>query len=274
MPCWASYGRIDYAEGVAHVPEGDFPSSNETHFGFARVPLGAKQEHVNRVFGNVAARYDLMNDLMSAGMHRLWKRQLVAMVRPPRQRAFHHLDVAGGTGDIAFRVAAAGSPLTQVTVADISEEMLQVGRTRAADTPAGERVTFVTGNAEDLPFPDARFDAYTIAFGIRNVPRIERALAEAKRVLKRGGRFLCLEFSDVDVPVLDRLYEAYSFTAIPALGKVVTGDGDAYRYLVESIRRFPHADRFKAMIAAAGLQRAAYQRLSGGIVAIHSAWKL
>ncbi|MEA2838683.1 MAG: demethylmenaquinone methyltransferase / 2-methoxy-6-polyprenyl,4-benzoquinol methylase [Methylobacteriaceae bacterium] len=256
------------------MPEREFLSSEETHFGNARVPLADKQGLVNGVFGNVAARYDLMNDLMSGGMHRLWKRTFVGMIRPSRHRAFKHLDVAGGTGDIAFRIAAAGSPRTEVTVADISEEMLRVGRERAAHTPGGERVRFVTGNAEDLPFPDRSFDAYTIAFGIRNVPRIGRALAEARRVLKHGARFLCLEFSDVDVPLLDRMYEAYSFTAIPALGKVVTGDGDAYRYLVESIRRFPHADRFRDMIAAAGLQRAAYHRLSGGIVAIHSAWKL
>jgi demethylmenaquinone methyltransferase/2-methoxy-6-polyprenyl-1,4-benzoquinol methylase len=256
------------------VPKRDFLAGEETHFGYARVPLAEKQALVNSVFGNVAARYDLMNDLMSGGMHRLWKRTFVGMIRPSRHRIFRHLDVAGGTGDIAFRVAAAGGPRTEVTVADISEEMLRVGRERAAHTPVGGRVNFVTGNAEDLPFPDNSFDCYTIAFGIRNVPRIDRALAEACRVLKHGARFLCLEFSDVDVPLLDRLYEAYSFTAIPALGKVVTGDGDAYRYLVESIRRFPHADRFRGMIAAAGLQRATYQRLSGGIVAIHSAWKL
>src|SRR5881227_994591 len=196
------------------------------------------------------------------------------MVHPSRHRPFAHLDVAGGTGDIAFRVAAASGSRTRVTVADTSEEMLRVGQERAAHTPGGERVRFVTGNAEDLPFPANSFDAYTITFGIRNVPRIDRALAEARRVLKYGGRFLCLEFSDVDVPLLDRIYEAYSLTAIPALGKVVTGHGDAYRYLVESIRRFPHADRFRDMIAAAGLQRATYLRLSGGIVAIHSAWKL
>ncbi|MBV8849688.1 MAG: bifunctional demethylmenaquinone methyltransferase/2-methoxy-6-polyprenyl-1,4-benzoquinol methylase UbiE [Methylobacteriaceae bacterium] len=256
------------------MPEHDFPAGEETHFGYARVPLAEKQGLVNSVFGNVAARYDLMNDLMSGGMHRLWKRTFVGMTRPAKHRAFRHLDVAGGTGDIAFRVAASGGPRTEVTVADISEEMLRVGRERAAHMPAGERVNFVTGNAEDLPFPDNHFDCYTIAFGIRNVPRIDRALAEARRVLKHGARFLCLEFSDVDVPLLDRIYEAYSFTAIPALGKVVTGDGDAYRYLVESIRRFPHADRFRDMIAAAGLERANYQRLSGGIVAIHSAWKL
>jgi demethylmenaquinone methyltransferase/2-methoxy-6-polyprenyl-1,4-benzoquinol methylase len=255
------------------VPEHDLSAGEETHFGYARVPLADKQGLVNSVFGNVAGRYDLMNDLMSGGMHRVWKRTFVGMIRPPRDRPFRHLDVAGGTGDIAFRLAA-GGPRTQVTVADISEEMLRVGSARAAHMRGGERVSFVTGNAEDLPFPGNSFDAYTIAFGIRNVPRIDRALAEARRVLKHGGRFLCLEFSDVDVPLLDRLYEAYSFTAIPALGKVVTGDGDAYRYLVESIRRFPHADRFRDMIAAAGLQRATYQRLSGGIVAIHSAWNL
>ena len=256
------------------MPQREFSAGEETHFGYARVPLADKQGLVNSVFGNVAARYDLMNDLMSGGMHRLWKRTFVGMIRPSRHRPFEHLDVAGGTGDIAFRVAASAGPLTKVTVADISEEMLRVGLERAAHIPGGERVRFVTGNAESLPFPDNSFDAYTIAFGIRNVPRIESALAEARRVLKHGARFLCLEFSDVDVPLLDRIYEAYSFTAIPALGKVVTGDGDAYRYLVESIRRFPSAERFRAMIAAAGFSRADFTRLSGGVVAIHSGWKL
>ena len=174
-----------------------------------------------------------MNDLMSFGLHRVWKDILAAKVRPSASRPFALLDVAGGTGDVAFRVARAGGPQTRVTVADINAEMLRVGAERARKRRLDDRVAFVEANAEALPFPDAQFDAYTIAFGIRNVPRIEKALGEAFRVLKRGGRFLCLEFSHVDLPVLDRVYDAYSFAAIPAVGKAVAGDGAAYRYLVE-----------------------------------------
>jgi demethylmenaquinone methyltransferase/2-methoxy-6-polyprenyl-1,4-benzoquinol methylase len=246
----------------------------ETHFGYKRVPLEEKQRLVDDVFHKVADRYDLMNDLMSLGLHRVWKDLLVAKVRPPRRSAFAHLDVAGGTGDVAFRVAEAGGPLTTVTALDVNPDMLRVGRQRAVKRKAGERVTFIEGNAEALALPSDSFDAYTIAFGIRNVPRIDKALAEAYRVLKRGGRFLALEFSRVDTPVLDRIYEAYSFTAIPALGKVVTGDGEPYRYLVESIRKFPTPERFADMIGEAGFMRADFARLSGGVVAIHSGWKL
>ncbi|WP_158812481.1 bifunctional demethylmenaquinone methyltransferase/2-methoxy-6-polyprenyl-1,4-benzoquinol methylase UbiE [Methylocapsa sp. S129] len=245
-----------------------------THFGYQQVPLDEKQGLVDDVFHKVADRYDLMNDLMSLGLHRLWKDLLVAKVRPPRDRPFAHLDVAGGTGDVAFRVADAGGRLTAVTALDVNRDMLRVGRERAAKRKTGERVTFVEGNAEALPLPSDRFDAYTIAFGIRNVPRIDKALSEAHRVLKRGGRFLALEFSRVDTPLLDRLYDAYSFTAIPALGKVITGDGEPYRYLVESIRRFPTPERFADMIGDAGFSRVDFTRLSGGVVAIHSGWKL
>jgi len=248
--------------------------SQETHFGAQRVRLDAKQNLVDDVFHKVADRYDIMNDLMSAGLHRVWKDILVAKLHPPRHRAFKHLDVAGGTGDVAFRVAAAGGEGADVTVMDINTDMLRVGEDRAAKRREGARVRFLEGNAEALPLPDDSFDSYTIAFGIRNVPRIERALSDAYRVLKRGGRFLCLEFSRVDLPVLDRLYDAYSDTAIPAMGKVVTGDGAPYRYLVESIRQFPTPDRFADMISDAGFARADYTRLTGGVVAIHSGWKL
>ncbi len=250
------------------------PSSpDETHFGFRNVPLGEKQDLVDDVFLKVASRYDLMNDLMSAGLHRAWKDVLVGMVRPSTTRPFRHLDVAGGTGDVAFRVIEQGGPETEVTVLDINPNMLAVGRERAeARSLAG--LTFVEGNAEELALPDNTFDAYTIAFGIRNVPRIDKALREARRVLKRGGRLLCLEFSAVDIPMLDRFYEAYSFTAIPAIGKVVTGDGAPYRYLVESIRKFPDAPTFRDMIEDAGFARASFTRLTGGVVAIHSGWKL
>jgi demethylmenaquinone methyltransferase / 2-methoxy-6-polyprenyl-1,4-benzoquinol methylase len=249
-------------------------ASEKTHFGQRTVRMDEKQGLVDAVFHKVANRYDLMNDLMSFGLHRVWKDILAAKVHPPASRPFALLDVAGGTGDVAFRVARAGGPQTRVTVADINAEMLRVGAERARKRELADRVTFVEANAEALPFPDARFDAYTIAFGIRNVPRIEAALGEAFRVLKRGGRFFCLEFSHVDLPVFDRVYDAYSFAAIPAMGKVVTGDGAAYRYLVESIRRFPSSDLFGDMVTAAGFARVGIIRLSGGVVAIHSGWKI
>jgi demethylmenaquinone methyltransferase / 2-methoxy-6-polyprenyl-1,4-benzoquinol methylase len=246
-----------------------------THFGDRDVPLGDKQALVDDVFHKVARRYDLMNDLMSAGLHRAWKADMVTAIDPPRgATAFSHLDVAGGTGDIAFRVIEAAGPGTRVTVADINAEMLDVGRERAAARGLDDVVTFVEGNAEALPFPDRRYDAYSIAFGIRNVPRIATALAEAYRVLRPGGRFVCLEFSSVDVPGLDAIYELYASNIIPALGRAVAGDAAPYRYLVESIRRFPRPAAFSEMIRAAGFRRVSHRVMSGGIVALHSGWRL
>ena len=250
-------------------------ASDSTHFGFETVPLAEKQAKVDDVFHKVAGRYDLMNDLMSAGLHRLWKEALLTTLKPPRDRAFAHLDVAGGTGDVAFKVLEAGGPRTEVTVLDINAEMLAVGRERAQKRfPGDDRIHFVQGNAEELGLPDNAFDAYTIAFGIRNVPRIDKALSEAYRVLKRGGRFLCLEFSHVDVPLLDKVYEAYSFNVIPPMGKMVTGEAEPYQYLVESIRKFPRPQVFADMIAAAGFRRASFTPMTGGVVALHSGWKL
>ena len=243
-------------------------------FGSRKVPLADKQAMVDDVFRSVARRYDLMNDLMSFGLHRGWKDALVNAVNPPKQRPFALLDLAGGTGDIAFRVVNAGGAGTQATVCDINADMLAVGRERAQALGVGERVAFMEANAEELPFAERSFDAVTIAFGIRNVPRIERALAEAFRVLKIGGQFLCLEFSAVDVPGLDRLYDLYSFNVIPALGRMVAGDAESYRYLVESIRRFPRPPEFAAMLRAAGFARVSYRTMSGGIVALHRGWRL
>src|SRR6516225_8823222 len=241
-----------------------------TDFGFRRVPLEHKQALVDDVFHSVANRYDLMNDLMSGGLHRAWKDALVTAVNPPRgEQPFRLLDVAGGTGDIAFRVVAAGGPGTRASVCDINPEMLGVGRERAAERGLDATVAFVEGNAEALPFPDKSFDACTIAFSIRNVPRIEAALAEAFRVLRTGGHFLCLEFSTVDVPGLDTLYDLYSFNVIPALGRSVAGDAEAYRYLVESIRRFPKPEAFAAMLRKAGFARVSHRPMTGGIVALH-----
>jgi demethylmenaquinone methyltransferase / 2-methoxy-6-polyprenyl-1,4-benzoquinol methylase len=246
---------------------------DDTHFGFQTVPVADKQDLVDDVFHKVAGRYDLMNDLMSLGLHRAWKDALVSTLRPKGRRSFALLDVAGGTGDIAFRVLDAAEPHARATVLDVNGAMLGVGRERAPAVHA-RRIDFVQGNAEALPFPQASFDAYTIAFGIRNVPRIPLALAEAYRVLRRGGRFLCLEFSQVDIPGLDRVYDMYSFAAVPALGKVVTGDGQPYRYLVESIRKFPNPATFSQMIRDAGFGRVTARPMSGGIVCLHSAWKL
>jgi demethylmenaquinone methyltransferase/2-methoxy-6-polyprenyl-1,4-benzoquinol methylase len=255
------------------------PKSSEAKprasFGFRDVDLAEKQGMVDGVFDSVAERYDLMNDLMSGGLHRLWKSDLVTWLGPPRAslKPFRVLDVAGGTGDIAFRIAER-SPAAEITVLDINGAMLDVGRRRAEDKHLGRRVRFVEGNAEALPLPDAHYDAVTIAFGIRNVPRIDAALAEAYRVLRPGGRLLVLEFSRVDVAGLEEVYDFYSFNVIPRLGELVAGDDEAYRYLVESIRRFPSQELFADMIRAAGFARVSYRNLSGGIAAIHSGWSL
>jgi demethylmenaquinone methyltransferase / 2-methoxy-6-polyprenyl-1,4-benzoquinol methylase len=251
--------------------KGRAPDNAKTSFGFARVGEGAKQGLVNEVFARVAPRYDVMNDLMSGSLHRLWKDDLVSWLAPPRSAApYVLLDVAGGTGDVALRALHASGPGASAVICDISSEMIEAGRRRAG----GERLSFVRGNAEALPFAKGRFDAYTVAFGMRNLTHLEAALAEAFRVLKPGGRFLCLEFSAVEVPLLDRLYEAYSFNAIPALGRLVAGDSASYRYLVESIRRFPDQENFTHLIENAGFERVRYRNLSGGIAAIHSAWRL
>jgi demethylmenaquinone methyltransferase/2-methoxy-6-polyprenyl-1,4-benzoquinol methylase len=248
---------------------------DETHFGYSTIPLTEKQGRVDDVFHSVARRYDLMNDLMSAGLHRAWKDALLTAVNPPKgDRSFRLLDLAGGTGDVAFRVAQAGGAGTHVTVCDINAEMLTVGAERAAQRGLDHAVTFEQGNAEELPYAGKSFDCVTIAFGIRNVPRIARALAEAHRVLKIGGRFLCLEFSAVDVPGLDTLYELYSFKVIPRIGQAVTGDREAYQYLVESIRKFPRPQAFARMIEAAGFRRVTFRLMTGGVVALHSGWKL
>ena len=244
----------------------------DASFGFKPVAPEAKQGLVNEVFARVAPRYDLMNDLMSGGLHRLWKDDVIGWLAPPKSaRPYALLDVAGGTGDIASRFLQASGSGARAVICDISAEMLKVGRERAGE---GKRLVFVQGNAEALPLPDKGFDAYTIAFGMRNLTHIDAALAEAYRVLKPGGRFLCLEFSAVETPILDALYDAYSMNAIPALGALVAGDAASYRYLVESIRRFPDQKSFMGMIENAGFERVRYRNLTGGIAAIHSGWRL
>jgi demethylmenaquinone methyltransferase / 2-methoxy-6-polyprenyl-1,4-benzoquinol methylase len=250
-------------------------AGERTHFGNESVLLEDKQGRVNDVFHSVSRRYDLMNDLMSGGLHRAWKDVLVSAVNPPKgERNFAVLDLAGGTGDIAFRILRAGGAGTRVTVSDINADMLDVGRDRASEPNFAGSVSFEQGNAEDLAYADRSFDCVTIAFGIRNVPRIERALAEAYRVLKTGGRFLCLEFSAVDVPGLDALYELYSFHVIPRIGGVVTGNREPYQYLVESIRKFPRPRPFARMIEGAGFRRVSFTTMTGGVVALHSGWRL
>jgi demethylmenaquinone methyltransferase/2-methoxy-6-polyprenyl-1,4-benzoquinol methylase len=246
----------------------------ETSYGFREVPDGEKQGLVNQVFHKVAKRYDIMNDVMSMGMHRAWKDAMISALNPRKEPGYKVLDVAGGTGDIAFRIVEASGRQAHATVLDINGSMLGVGAERAEKNGLSPNLTFVEANAEELPFEDGTFDAYTIAFGIRNVPRIEVALAEAFRVLKVGGRFLCLEFSDVEMPLLDKAYEAWSFNAIPKIGKAVTGDGEPYSYLVESIRKFPNQANFVTMIGRAGFDRVTFRNYSGGIAAAHSGWKL
>ena len=254
---------------------GPSATNKTTSFGYQEVPEDERQSRVNQVFSSVAERYDLMNDLMSAGLHRLWKDDLVTHINPPRSdRPFRLIDVAGGTGDIAIRCLKRGGAGCSAVICDISAEMLEVGRRRVGAAGLDERIALVGGNAEELEFADNEFDVYTIAFGIRNVTHIERALAEAHRVLKRGGHFLCLEFSKCTVPMLDRVYDFHSFEVIPRLGEMAAGDRESYRYLVESIRRFPQQEAFAEMIRQAGFERVSYRNLTGGIAAIHSGWKI
>jgi demethylmenaquinone methyltransferase/2-methoxy-6-polyprenyl-1,4-benzoquinol methylase len=249
-------------------------SDHTASFGFRDVPAGDKERLVRGVFSSVARNYDLMNDLMSGGVHRLWKDAMVDWLNP--RPGWRVLDVAGGTGDIAFRIAKTARSRggeAEIVVCDINADMLAEGVKRAKER--GERaVAWTTGDAQSLPVPDDSFDAYTIAFGIRNVTHLDKALAEARRVLKPGGRFLCLEFSQVQVPGLDTIYDKFSFSVLPKLGELVAGDGDAYRYLVESIRRFPPQAAFAKLIEGAGLAQVKVRNLSGGIAAMHSAWKI
>ncbi|KAI5647650.1 hypothetical protein M9H77_33655 [Catharanthus roseus] len=268
---------------------GSMLHSHATSFGYKEVREEEKSQMVGNVFTRVASNYDLMNDLMSGGLHRLWKDRLVSELNPfPGMK---HLDVAGGTGDVAFRILERINSVsrramrdafeenlleeTKIYVCDINPNMLNVGQKRAAERGFAEEksLVWVEGDAEALNFDDNSMDGYTIAFGIRNVTHIEKALAEAYRVLKRGGRFLCLELSHVDTPIVKDLYDLYSFSVIPAVGELVVGDRESYQYLVESIRRFPRQEKFAEMIADAGFQKVEYESLVGGVVAIHSGLK-
>lgn len=281
--------------------------SQTTHFGFRTVPEGDKERLVGHVFNSVAEQYDLMNDVMSGGVHRIWKDTVVSMLRPDAisRNGLQVLDVAGGTGDIAFRIAEQLMPVKsgklrerpassvqhtesstedgtahpRIVVCDINKAMLEEGRRRASrsallDRPGAPRMDWVTADARKLPFDDCSFDLYTIAFGIRNVTRIDEALREAHRVLRPGGRFLCLEFSTVNQPILRALYERYSFSVIPAMGGLVASDRASYQYLVESIRQFPDQETFATMIQDAGFRCVSHTNLTGGVVAVHSGFRL
>lgn len=251
------------------------PNPEREWFGEKKVSAAEKTALVRGVFDSVAGKYDIMNDLMSGGLHRLWKDRLIRMIRPRPGMAF--LDVAGGTGDIAFRIrkalGARANESPAITICDLNAEMLAVGRDRAVDRGWITGFEWITGNAEALPFPDQSFDVYTIAFGLRNVTHIDTALREARRVLKPGGRFYCLEFSRVDEPFLAKLYDLYSFNVIPAVGQAVAKDRDSYQYLVESIRKFPPQKELCRRMAAAGFARARHTNLNFGIVAIHEGWR-
>ena len=245
--------------------------AEETDFGFRRVPTADKSALVQGVFESVARRYDVMNDLMSVGIHRLWKDALVDRLRPRPGETL--VDVAGGTGDIAFRLAARAQG-ARIVVVDLTPAMVAVGRDRAIDRNILSGIDWLAGNAERLPLPDRTADAVTIAFGLRNVARRADALAEMHRVLRPGGRFVCLEFSHVALPGLDRLYDLYSFAVLPRLGAAVAGDAESYRYLVESIRRFPTQEVLAGEMVAAGFGRVSWSNLSGGVAALHVGWRI
>jgi demethylmenaquinone methyltransferase/2-methoxy-6-polyprenyl-1,4-benzoquinol methylase len=245
-------------------------SAATTHFGFRTVAEEEKVGLVRDVFDSVAGKYDLMNDLMSVGIHRLWKSTFLGMLKPRPDQTL--LDVGGGTGDIAFGWRERGGG--PVTVCDINREMLAVGRDRSVDRNLCSDIAWVCGNAETLPIPDGSVDRYTIAFCLRNVTHWDRAIAEAYRVLKPGGRFMCLEFSQVVLPLLLKAYDAYSFNILPKVGEVVTGNREAYQYLVESIRKFPPQRELEAMIQDAGFTQVSHRNLSAGIAAIHSGWRV
>jgi len=246
------------------------PEPQTASFGYEEVAIDEKVARVGEVFSSVAKKYDVMNDAMSAGLHRVWKDRFVRAVKPQPHEQI--LDMAGGTGDIAFRMARRGA---QITVSDINQDMLDVGMDRAPGKlgELADSLVWSRQNAEELSFASRSFDAYTIAFGIRNVTRIDKALAEAHRVLRYGGRFFCLEFSTTQWPGFREAYDAYSHKLVPQIGKMIAGDEDSYRYLIESIRRFPPMPEFEGMIRAAGFTQTKVEPIMGGLVAIHSGWK-
>lgn len=266
------YGPAMTSDATIPQSDGEERRAGSTHFGYRTVAEADKAGLVRSVFDAVAPKYDLMNDLMSAGVHRIWKAAMIDRLSPRAGESI--VDLAGGTGDIAFRVLdRLGTASPPITICDINTEMLSVGRDRAIDHGHLAGIDWVCGNAEALPFPDMQFDACTIAFGLRNVTHIDKALTEARRALKPGGRFVCLEFSKVLVPVLDKLYDTYSFSILPWLGEIVADDREAYVYLAESIRRFPDQQALAKKMTTAGFSQIKVRNLSGGIAAIHTGWR-
>jgi demethylmenaquinone methyltransferase/2-methoxy-6-polyprenyl-1,4-benzoquinol methylase len=247
-----------------------------TDFGFKKVKIGDKANLVKDVFDNVASKYDLMNDFMSAGLHRLWKDKMVEEINLKNNEKYNFIDVAGGTGDISFRIAKKSlkqNAKSQIEVVDINQEMLEYGKKRAIDNNLFKYLNFNCADGEKLPYKNNEFDFYTIAFGIRNFTNIDKGLEEAYRVLKKGGKFICLEFSKVNNEILSKIYDLYSFNIVPKIGKLVADDEDSYQYLVESIKKFPNQEKFKNMIEEAGFKRVSYQSLTFGTVAIHIGYK-
>jgi len=248
------------------------PDNRTTHFGFQTVDEDQKAGMVHEVFTNVASKYDIMNDVMSMGIHRVWKDAMMDWLAPRPDQ--HLLDVAGGTGDVAFRFLSRAGSTARATVLDMTASMLEEGRKRAEAEQLSERLEWIAGDAMALPFEANTFDVYTISFGIRNVTRIPDALSEAYRVLKPGGRLMVLEFSQLPNPAMQKAYDLYSFNVIPTMGKIIANDRDSYQYLVESIRKFPDQETFASMIREAGFDQVKYRNLTMGIAALHSGWKL
>jgi demethylmenaquinone methyltransferase/2-methoxy-6-polyprenyl-1,4-benzoquinol methylase len=258
------------------MPNSNYPNNN-THFGFKQVDSSLKSSLVKQVFSSVASKYDIMNDFMSAGMHRIWKNRMVEEIEFTSHQNYKIIDVAGGTGDIAFRIikkSQSQKVQTKIEVTDINPQMLEVGKCRAVDRNLLNNLNFDCQDGENLSYQDNLFDYYTIAFGIRNFTNVQAGLNEAFRVLKTGGKFVCLEFSQVNNLALAKIYDFYSFKAIPKIGKLVTNDGSSYQYLVESIRKFPNQENFKKMIEKAGFKNVSYQSLNFGVVAIHIGKKM
>lgn len=252
-------------------------SSNKTHFGFKEVDRDQKSSLVKDIFSSVAGKYDLMNDLMSGGVHRLWKNEMMNEISFSKSdKKLKFIDLAGGTGDIAFRITKKAKENNidhEISVVDINQEMLDVGKQRAIDKNLFQHLDFTCCNGEKLSFKKEEFDYFTIAFGIRNFTNIDKGLEEAYRVLKKGGKFICLEFSQVNDYFLQKIYDAYSFNVIPKIGQIITKDSDSYQYLVESIRKFPSQDKFKEMIEKAGFKKVSYKNLTFGTAAIHVGYK-
>lgn len=246
-------------------------TNKTTHFGYRDVPESEKAGMVHGVFSNVASKYDIMNDVMSGGIHRIWKEAMMDWLAPRAGQRL--LDVAGGTGDVAFRFLQRAG-VAEAVVLDMTENMLTEGRKRAEAAALDNQLDWIVGDAMALPFDDNSFDIYTISFGIRNVTRIPDALSEAYRVLRPGGRLMVLEFSQLPNPMMQKAYDLYSFNVIPKMGQVIAGDSDSYQYLVESIRKFPDQDRFAAMIRDAGFENVSYRNMTFGVAALHAGWKI